>query len=451
MKVSIIGSGYVGTVSAACFAELGHEVICIDIDEKKVKQINAGIPPIYEDGLKELMQKHAEHHLIATSDYDYAVKNSDVSFICVGTPSGDDGSIDLSIIRAASASLGVAIAKKEGYHIVVVKSTVVPETTEKVVLSTIEEYSGKRAGDDFGIAMNPEFLREGKAVYDFMHPDKIVIGSIDERTSVIVSELYRRLDCEITHTNPKTAEMIKYVNNSFLATKISFSNEIGNICKKLGINTYEVMQAVGTDLRISPSFLNSGAGFGGSCFPKDVKALIGKAKDIGYDPLLLESVIEVNEHQPLEMIKLLIAKLDNGDGNGNGNGNGNSNGNGNGNIEGKKIAVLGLAFKNDTDDIRESRSIPVIAELLRLGADVTAYDQMASDEMKKIFGNITYHMSAAGALKDADACLIMTEWDEFRDLDSEFGLMKNRIVIDGRHMIMPDDLEQDIDYVGLCW
>ncbi len=433
MKVSIIGSGYVGTVSAACFAELGHEVICIDIDEEKVKQINAGIPPIYEEGLEELMKKHAEHHLIATSDYDYAVTNSDVSFICVGTPSGDDGSIDLSIVRAASASLGRAIAKKEGYHIVVVKSTVVPETTEKVVLSTIGEYSGKRAGDDFGIAMNPEFLREGKAIYDFMHPDKIVIGAIDERTSAIVSELYRSLDCEITHTNPKTAEMIKYVNNSFLATKISFSNEIGNICKKLGIDTYEVMQAVGTDFRISKSFLNSGAGFGGSCFPKDVKALISKAKDIGYDPLLLESVIEVNERQPLEMIELLESKL------------------GNGNITGKRIAVLGLAFKNDTDDIRESRSIPVIAELLHLGADVTAYDPMASDEMKKVFSNITYHISAAGALKDADACLIMTEWDEFRNLDSEFGLMKNSIVIDGRHMIVPEDIEQDIDYVGLCW
>jgi len=433
MKVSIIGSGYVGTVSAACFAELGHDVICIDIDEEKVNQINAGIPPIYEEGLEELMQKHAEHHLIATSDYDYAVANSDVSFICVGTPSGNDGSIDLSIVRAASASLGRAIAKKGVYHVVVVKSTVVPGTTEEVVLPTIEDHSGKCAGKDFGIAMNPEFLREGKAIYDFMHPDKIVVGAIDERTVAIVSELYHSLDCEVTHTDTKTAEMIKYVNNSFLATKISFSNEIGNICKKLDINTYEVMQAVGTDLRISPSFLNSGAGFGGSCFPKDVKALIGKAKDIGYDPLLLRSVIEVNEQQPHRMVELLKNKF------------------GGGNIAGKRIAVLGLAFKNDTDDIRESRSIPVIAELLCLEAEVTAYDPMASDEMKKVFSNITYHISAAGALKDADACLIMTEWDEFRKLDSEFGFMKNRIVIDGRKMIVPKDLEQDIDYVGLCW
>ena len=433
MKVSIIGSGYVGTVSAVCFAELGHDVICIDIDEEKVKQINAGIPPIYEEGLEELMHKHAEHHLIATSDYDYAVANSDVSFICVGTPSGHDGSIDLSIVRAASKSLGRAIAKKNEYHVVVVKSTVVPGTTEEVVLPTIEDHSGKCAGKDFGIAMNPEFLREGKAIYDFMHPDKIVVGAIDERTSAIVSELYHSLDCEITRTDTKTAEMIKYVNNSFLATKISFSNEIGNICKKLGINTYEVMQAVGTDFRISSSFLNSGAGFGGSCFPKDVKALIGKAKDIGYDPLLLESVIEVNEQQPHRMVELLKNKL------------------GDGNIAGKRIAVLGLAFKNDTDDIRESRSIPVIAELLCLEAEVTAYDPMALDEMKKVFSNITYHISAAGALKDADACLIMTEWDEFRNLDSEFGLMKNMVVIDGRKMIVPQDIEQDIDYVGLCW
>ncbi len=431
MKVSIIGSGYVGSVTAACFAELGHHVICIDIDEKKVEQVNAGIPPIYEEGLEELMQKHAGKLLSATSDYDYAVTNSDISFICVGTPSGDDGAINLSIVRAATASLGRVLSKKEGYHIVVVKSTVVPETTEKVVLPILEEYSGKRASEDFGVGMNPEFLREGKAVYDFMHPDKIVVGAIDERSGAIISELYRGIDCKITRTDPKTAEMIKYVNNSFLATKISFSNEIGNICKKLDIDTYEVMDAVGKDFRISPYFLNSGAGFGGSCFPKDVKALVGKAKDIGYDPILLESVIRVNDRQPLRMVELLEQKIDA--------------------IPGKKIAVLGLAFKNDTDDIRESRSIPVIAELLCLGAEVFAYDPMASGFMEKIFSNITYCDTAVEALKDADACLVMTEWDEFRSLDPEFGVMKNRLVIDGRHLIKVRDIEEDIDYVGLCW
>ncbi|WP_094227163.1 UDP-glucose dehydrogenase family protein [Methanolobus psychrotolerans] len=431
MKVSIIGSGYVGSVSAACFAELGHDVICIDIDEEKVKQINAGIAPIWEEGLDELLAKHTQKTLIATSDYDYAVQNSDASFICVGTPSDEDGSIDLSIVKAASASLGKAIAKKDHYHVVVVKSTVVPETTEKVVLPLVEEYSGKKAGKDFGVVMNPEFLREGKAVYDFMHPDKIVVGAIDERSAFVVSELYRRLECEVTRTNPRTAEMIKYVNNSFLATKISFANEVGNICKRLGINTYEVMDAVGTDFRIERRFLNCGAGFGGSCFPKDVKAIIGKAKDIGYEPQLLRSVVDVNERQPLKMVELLQKKL--------------------GDLRNKRIAVLGLAFKNDTDDIRESRSIPVIAELLRLEADIAAYDPMAEESMKRIFHDVTYCKSAAQALEEADGCLIMTEWDEFRKLDKEFEAMANRVVIDGRHLIDPKDMNTKIDYEGICW
>jgi len=427
MKISVIGTGYVGTVSGTCFAELGHEVICVDVDRSKVDQINAGVPPIYEDGLSELLKKHAGKRIHATSDYDMAVKNSDVSFICVGTPSDSNGNIDLGIVRAASASLGEALKKKKGYHVVVVKSTVVPETTEKVVLPIIEKHSGKRAGD-FGIAMNPEFLREGKAVHDFMHPDKIVVGSLDKRSGDIVASLYCGLPCEVTRTNPRTAEMIKYVNNSFLATKISFSNEVGNICKELGIDTYEVMKAVGKDFRIGPHFLNSGMGFGGSCFPKDVKALIGKAMEVGYEPVLLESVIKVNEKQPSRIVRLLKNKL--------------------GNISGKKIAVLGLAFKNDTDDIRESRSIPVIKELLDNGAKVVAYDPMANENMKNVFKNIEYHSSAEDALREADACLLMTEWDEFKSLDKEFGVMKNSLVIDGRHILTPG---KDIEYVGLCW
>ncbi|WP_406656115.1 UDP-glucose/GDP-mannose dehydrogenase family protein [Methanolobus sp. ZRKC2] len=431
MKVSIIGSGYVGSVSAACFAELGHEVICIDIDEKKVEMINSGRAPIWEEGLDELLEKYSQKTLIATPDYDYAVQNSDASFICVGTPSGKDGSIDLSIVKAASASLGKAIAKKDHYHVVVVKSTVVPETTEKVVLPIVEENSGKKAGKDFGIVMNPEFLREGKAVYDFMNPDKIVVGAIDERSGFVVSELYRGLNCKVTHTNPRTAEMIKYVNNSFLATKISFANEVGNICKQLGIDTYEVMDAVGTDFRIERRFLNCGAGFGGSCFPKDVKAIIGKANEIDYKPQLLESVVDVNDRQPLKMVELLQGKL--------------------GELKNKRIAVLGLAFKNDTDDIRESRSIPVITELLRQGTDIAAYDPMAEESMKKVFHDITYCKTSSEALEEAEGCLIMTEWDEFRKLDKEFGLMAGKVVIDGRKMIDPKKLSMEIDYEGICW
>ncbi len=427
MKISVIGSGYVGSVTAACFAEVGHGVVCVDIDKKKMDQINAGIPPIYEEGLGELLQKHAGKNLTATTDYESAIMKTDISFICVGTPSSEDGDIDLSIVRAATASIGAVLAKKEGYHVVVVKSTVVPETTEKFVLPILEQTSGKVAGKDFGVAMNPEFLREGKAVYDFIHPDKIVVGAIDQKSGDLVSELYRTFKCEVTRTNPSTAEMIKYANNSLLATKISFVNEIGNICKKLKIDTYDVMTAVGKDSRISPRFLNSGAGFGGSCFPKDVKALIGKAKEIGYSPVLLESVIDVNEKQPILMTEILQRKA--------------------GNIADKKIAVLGLAFKNETDDIRESRAIPVIAELLRLGAKVSAYDPMAIENMKRIFPTIEYSDKAKDALESADACLIMTEWEEFKQLDSEFEAMKEKIVIDGRRVIKA----KNIDYEGLCW
>ncbi len=340
MKVSVIGSGYVGLVTATCFADIEHEVACVDIDEKKVELINEDVPPIYEEGLEELLRKYAGKKILATTDYDYSVQNFEISFICVRKPSNDARNIKLAIVKAAAESIGKALAKKEGYHVVVVKSTVVPETTEKVVPPILEEASGKKSGPGLWGCHEPG-LREGKAIEDFMNPDKIVVGAIDEKAGKTVSELYRPLDCEVTHTNPRTAEMIKYVNNSFLATKISFANEIGNICKKLDIETCEVIQAVGKAFRISSAFLNSGAGFGGSCFPKDVKALIGKAKEIGYKPTLLESVISVNETQPL----------------------------------------------------------------------------------------------------------MMTEWDEFKELDSEFERMKEKIVIDGRRVIKA----RNIDYEGLCW
>ncbi|RJS69891.1 UDP-glucose/GDP-mannose dehydrogenase family protein [ANME-2 cluster archaeon] len=421
MNVSIIGTGYVGTVTGACLAELGHDVICVDIDQQKVDWINAGIAPIHEPGLSELLKKHAEIRLRATTDYNDAIPNSDLTFICVGTPSGEDGRIDLSIVRSASKSIGEALSDKRSYHVVVVKSTVVPETTEKVVAPLVR-------GENVGIAMNPEFLREGKAVYDFMNPDKIVVGG-DPRAVEMVARLYEGIPCEITRTDIRTAEMIKYANNSFLAAKISFANEIGNICKKLGIDVYDVMSAIGKDFRISEHFLNAGAGFGGSCFPKDVRALIGKAEELGYDPMLLNAVIEVNEEQPIRMVKLLVEHI--------------------GDLRNRRIAVLGLAFKNDTDDIRESRSIPVITELLNLGAQVSAYDPLAEPNMRKIFPEIDYCESALDALNGADACLIMTEWDEFRSLDKEFDAMKNLVVIDGRRVVSLDH-GRGI-YEGICW
>ena len=421
MNISIIGTGYVGTVTGACLAELGHDVICVDIDQQKVDWINAGIAPIHEPGLSELLKKHAEIRLRATTDYNDAISNSDLTFICVGTPSGEDGRIDLSIVRSASKSIGKALSDRRSYHVVVVKSTVVPETTEKVVAPLVR-------GENVGIAMNPEFLREGKAVYDFMNPDKIVVGG-DPRAVEMVASLYEGIPCEITRTDIRTAEMIKYANNSFLAAKISFANEIGNICKKLGIDVYDVMFAIGKDFRISEHFLNAGAGFGGSCFPKDVRALIGKAEELGYDPMLLNAVIEVNEEQPIRMVKLLVEHI--------------------GDLRNRRIAVLGLAFKNDTDDIRESRSIPVITELLNLGAQVSAYDPLAELNMRKIFPEIDYCESALDALNGADACLIMTEWDEFRSLDKEFDAMKNLVVIDGRRVVSLDH-GRGI-YEGICW
>lgn len=421
MNVSIIGTGYVGTVTGACFAELGHDVICVDIDQQKVDRINAGIPPIHEPGLPELLKKHAGRGLRATSDYDDAIMNSDLSFICVGTPSDEDGCIDLSIVRAASASIGQALSNRDSYHVVVVKSTVVPETTENVVAPLVHADS-----ENIGIAVNPEFLREGKAVYDFMNPDKIVIGG-DSRAVDMVASLYEGIPCEITRTDTRAAEMIKYANNSFLAAKISFANEIGNICKKLGIDVYEVMSAIGKDFRISEHFLNAGAGFGGSCFPKDVRALIGRAEELGYDPVLLRAVIGVNEEQPMRMIELLVQRIRD--------------------VRNKRIAVLGLAFKNDTDDVREARSIPVIRELLNRGAQVSAYDPLAAQNMRGIFPDVDYCQSAEDALKGADACLIMTEWDEFKSLDREFDLMKDIVVIDGRRVV---SMDRGV-YEGICW
>jgi UDPglucose 6-dehydrogenase len=428
MRISIIGTGYVGTVTGACFAHLGNEVVCVDVDPKRVESINRGIPPIYEEGLEELLREHAGRNLRATLDYDYAIGNSDISFICVPTPTDENGRIDLRFVREASRSIGERLKAKDSYHVVVVKSTVVPQTTRQVVTPIIEEASGRKAGRDFGVGMNPEFLREGKAVHDFMHPDRIVIGGDDEKALGIIKSLYTGYKCPILEVDTKTAEMIKYVSNAFLATKISFSNEVGNICKRLGIDTYKVMEGVGLDARISPHFLNSGLGFGGSCFPKDVKALIGKASEVDYEPILLKTVLKVNDGQPGMLLRLLKKHVPD--------------------LRGKRIAVLGLAFKNDTDDIRESRAIPVIGSLLSEGASVVAYDPMASANMKKVYPTIEYTKTAGEALKGADACIIATEWAEFKKLDSFKG-MRHPVVIDGRRMV--DPAGKDIIYEGLCW
>jgi UDPglucose 6-dehydrogenase len=423
MKISVVGGGYVGLVSGACLADLGHEVTIIDTDPEKVRLINKGQCPFYEQGLDGLLGRYAGTSLSATTAY-ASVGGADIVFICVGTPPDADGSADLQFIRSAAVAIGNELNNARQYPVVAVKSTVPPGTTETVVRPAVLQAAGK-SGQEIGFVMNPEFLREGRAVADFMHPDRIVIGSDGPGARAIVTRAYAGIPAPVVQTGIREAEMIKYVSNAFLATKISFANETGNLCKRLGIDVYEVMKGVGLDARIGPQFLNAGAGYGGSCFPKDVSALISLAERIGEDPVLLKSANSINERQPHRMVALLQKRA--------------------GSLAGKRIAVLGLAFKDNTDDIRDSRAIPVIRDLLQAGVVVTAYDPMAVPNMKKVFPALTYCSTAADALRGADGCLVMTEWPEFEQLGREFDLMADRIIIEGRRILSCDGAE------GICW
>jgi UDPglucose 6-dehydrogenase len=421
MRLSIIGTGYVGLVTAACFAKLGHSVICVDIDPEKVQKINKGNSPIYEQGLDNLLLTYKER-ITATTDYEDALKNTDVTFLCVGTPSLKDGSLDVSYLKEATQHIATILKDKKTWHLIVVKSTVLPGTTQQIILPLLEHHSGKKAGADFGLAMNPEFLKEGVAIQDFLQPDRIVIGSYDPRSRTTLRELYKNFSCPFVETSLSAAEMIKYASNAFLATKISFINEIGNLCKKLGIDTYEVATGMGLDNRIGRSFLDSGIGWGGSCFPKDVDALITWAKEINEPARIIESVKEVNTDQPLRLVTLLKKYIPA--------------------LKGKTIGILGLAFKPDTDDIRESRAIPIIKELLKNGAHIKAYDPQAMNNFKALYPTIEYCTKATDVLS-ADAILITTRWKEFTTLNYQ-----GKIVIDGRRL---DQAKNAKTYEGVCW
>jgi len=426
MKISIIGAGYVGLVTGTCFSELGHEVVVVDINEEKVKAINSKKCPIYEPGLEEMLVRNVDSkRLRATTDIKDVVMNTDVTYIAVGTPMKEDRSIDLRYIEKASEDIGNVLKEKAGYHLVVVKSTVVPGTTENIVGATISKISGKKLGTEFGIAMNPEFLREGSAVEDFMKPDRIVIGANDEKARSILEEIYKKIDAPKLYVNIKTAEMIKYASNTFLATKISFINEIGNICKLLGINVFDVVKGMTLDHRISPYFLRAGIGFGGSCFPKDTNAIIALAKKLGYVPRLLDAVVEINETQPLRAVELLKKHIS---------------------LKGKNIGVLGLAFKPNTDDVRETRAYPIIRALNEEGAVVYAYDPKAMDAFKKAYPDVKviFCKSAEEVLKNAEAIIIATEWDEFEKLS-----YRNKIVVDGRYVKAAKETAKI--YEGVCW
>jgi UDPglucose 6-dehydrogenase/GDP-mannose 6-dehydrogenase len=410
-----------------------------------VEKINSGSSPIYEKGLDELLQKNIGTRLTATSDLVSAVTASDVSLIAVGTPF-DGNEIDLSYIRQAAGEIGTALKSRDGYHVVVVKSTVVPGTTDSVVTPVLERASGKQLGRDFGVGMNPEFLREGDAIIDFMSPDRIVLGGHDERSLDALEAVYAPFTgVDIIRTNLKTAEMIKYTSNSLLATLISFSNEIGNLCAALGgIDVVEVMKGVHLDKRVSPilangerimpvltTYLEAGCGFGGSCFPKDVKALIAHGQKVGQPMQVLSSVIDVNRSQPGQVLDRLNRHFDT--------------------LEGVPVAVMGLAFKPGTDDMRESPAIPVVNALIAGKAKISAYDPVAQEEAEKIFppGSVRYCSTIEDALKGAEAVLVMTRWGVFSELPDMLKRMNiTPLVVDGRRML-PRDSVPRYEGIGL--
>jgi len=428
----VVGTGYVGLVSGVCLAHVGHEVVCVDLDAGKVDAINGGSSPIHEDGLEELLRGVVGTRFRATTDLAAAIAATDVTILAVGTPFGEDR-IDLGQIVGAAEQIGAALADLDRYHVVVVKSTVVPGTTEEVVGPAIAAASGKRIGQDIGLAMNPEFLREGVAVEDFLAPDRVVLGGIDDRTLEVLSELYSVFETTpILHVDPRTAEMVKYTSNALLATLISFSNEIGNLCAELGTDVTEVLEGVHLDRRLSPIvdgqrvspgilvYLGAGCGFGGSCFPKDVKALVahGEATDVPMP--ILRSVIDVNEAQPQVLLDRLRRHLD---------------------PDGARIAVLGAAFKPGTDDIRESPTLKIVPRLLGARAHVVVHDPIALPNARAFLGDdgIAYEPDLETALADVDAVLLVTAWPEYAALPE---LLNDRdvLVVDGRRMLPPDEL-----------
>lgn len=431
--VSIVGLGFVGLTTAVCLASKGIKVTGIDIDENKLKMVAAGQPPFYEAGLAQRLRRVLKNKKLELSANVKAAASSDITIIAVGTPSNKDGSANLSYLASACESVGAAIKDKKRFHIVVIKSTVPPGTTLGVALPALEKISGKRAPKDFGICSNPEFLREGSAVADTLSPDKVVIGTIDDRTKKAMVAFYNRFyspkNVPMVETNPQTAELIKYANNSFLATKISFINTIANVCQRIpGTDVETVAYAIGLDKRIGPLFLKAGLGYGGSCFPKDVTAMISVSEQHGYSPELLKDTHRINQLQPYQAIELLKKALPD--------------------LAGKTVAVLGLAFKPDTTDMREAVSIKIIEELNKEGAAVRAYDPMAIDEAKRILDSkATYCKTMEECLAGADACIIATEWRQFTKISPQLlrRYMKSSIIVDGRRVTKPDKFLNRVD------
>jgi len=424
MRICVVGAGYVGLATGVMFGKLGHDVVCTDIDEARVKAVSSGKLPFHEPPLeKELSRLVKKGALRATADQLRAIRDSKFVFICVQTPSMPSGRIDVGPVKVASRTVAKVLARSEEFKVVVMKSTVVPSTTDSIVQPILEKGSRKKVGTDFGLCMNPEFLQEGSALKDSMEPSRIVIGSNDDRSGDLLEALYRPIKAPKIRTDLRSAEMIKYAANVFLATKISYANEIANMCVRFGIDSEPVLRAAGLDPRIGSLFLKPGLGFGGSCLPKDVKALKDRARAEKYDSKLLASLLAINDRQPLEGIRLLEGKI--------------------GELAGKRIAVLGLAFKGGVDDIRETRALPLVIELLARRARVVAFDPMAMESFIRLMPSIEYADSAQDALRDADGCIIQADWPEFRRLGKkEYSRMHRPVVVDGRRCLDPEHVRR---------
>ncbi len=423
MRVAMVGSGYVGLVSGACFADFGHEVVCIDKDADKVAALKAGRIPIFEPGLDALVQTNAEAgRLSFTTDLALGVQRADAVFIAVGTPSRrGDGFADLSFVYAAAREIAAAM---DGFTVVVTKSTV-PVGTGDEVERIIREM---RPDAEFSVVSNPEFLREGAAIQDFKRPDRIVIGANDERGARVVSDLYRPLylnQAPILVTGRRTAELTKYAANAFLATKITFINEIADLCEQVGANVQEVARGIGLDNRIGSKFLHAGPGYGGSCFPKDTLALMKTAQDHGAPVRLVETVVSVNDQRKRAMARKIIAACD-------------------GSVRGKLIGVLGLTFKPNTDDMRDAPSCAIISALQDAGARIRAFDPEGMDQARKVLTDVEYANDAYSCAKGADALVLVTEWDAFRALDLArlCKILAAPVLVDLRNVYVPDDMRR---------
>ena len=417
MKIAVVGTGYVGLVAGACLAENGNEVICVDKDESKITTLKAGRMPIYEPGLEEMVRRNtAEARLTFTTNLPDAVRESEIVFIAVGTPQGEDGSADLQHVLGVAREIGKAISK---YTVVVDKSTVPVGTAKKVQAAIAGETTVP-----FSVVSNPEFLKQGAAIEDFMKPDRVVIGCDDAKAGEVMKAVYApftRTGAPIMVMDTPSAELCKYAANAMLATRISFMNEIANLCERVGADAEAVRKAVGSDRRIGPSFLFPGIGYGGSCFPKDVKAMLKSAADEGYDFKILHAVEAVNQRQKSVLVEKMQAHF--------------------GSLKGRTIALWGLAFKPRTDDMREAPAITIVEKLLSMGATVCAYDPEAMDTARRVFGDrISYCNHSYDALEGADALAVVTEWNEFREPDFKRikQLLKSPVVFDGRNIYSPD-------------